>query len=80
MPGIDLRRLRHEITIQQVLDLLGFVPTARRGRACAAHARSMATAVRKAGSSLSTSAVIVTAASVATLPERNSTCGPPSII
>lgn len=31
MPGIDLRRLRCEITIQQVLDLLGFVPTARRG-------------------------------------------------
>jgi DNA primase len=31
MPGIDLRHLRHEITIQQVLDLLGFVPTARRG-------------------------------------------------
>jgi DNA primase len=31
MPGIDLRLLRREITIQQVLDLLGFVPTARRG-------------------------------------------------
>ncbi len=31
MPGIDLRLLRRQITIQQVLDLLGFVPTARRG-------------------------------------------------
>lgn len=31
MPGIDLRLLRREITIQQVLDLLGFVPTARCG-------------------------------------------------
>ena len=31
MPGIDLRQVRREITIQQVLDLLGFVPTARRG-------------------------------------------------
>lgn len=31
MTGIDLRQLRREITIQQVLDLLGFVPTARRG-------------------------------------------------
>ena len=31
MPGIDLRQIRREITIQQVLDLLGFVPTARCG-------------------------------------------------
>jgi DNA primase len=31
MPGIDLRHLRREITIQQVLDLLGFVPTTRCG-------------------------------------------------
>jgi len=31
MPGIDLRQIRREITIQQVLDLLGFVPTARHG-------------------------------------------------
>jgi len=31
MPGIDLRQVRREITIQQVLDLLGFVPTARSG-------------------------------------------------
>ena len=31
MPGIDLRQVRREITIQQVLDLLGFVPTARHG-------------------------------------------------
>ncbi len=31
MPGIDLRQVRHEITIRQVLDLLGFVPTARCG-------------------------------------------------
>ena len=31
MPGIDLKQIRHEITIQQVLDLLGFVPTARSG-------------------------------------------------
>ena len=28
MPGINLRQVRREITIQQVLDLLGFVPTA----------------------------------------------------
>jgi DNA primase len=31
MPGIDLRQVRREITIQQVLDLLGFVPAARCG-------------------------------------------------
>jgi DNA primase len=31
MPGINLRQVCREITIQQVLDLLGFVPTARRG-------------------------------------------------
>jgi DNA primase len=31
MPGIDLRQVRRKITIQQVLDLLGFVPTARHG-------------------------------------------------
>ena len=31
MPGIDLRQVRREITIRQVLDLLGFVPTARYG-------------------------------------------------
>ena len=31
MPGIDLRQVRRDITIRQVLDLLGFVPTARRG-------------------------------------------------
>lgn len=31
MPGIDLKQVRREITIQQVLDLLGFVPTARCG-------------------------------------------------
>jgi hypothetical protein len=31
MPGIDLRQVRREITIRQVLDLLGFVPTARCG-------------------------------------------------
>lgn len=31
MPGIDLRQVRHKVTIQQVLDLLGFVPTARHG-------------------------------------------------
>jgi DNA primase len=31
MPGIDLRQVRWQITIQQVLDLLNFVPTARSG-------------------------------------------------
>jgi DNA primase len=31
MPGIDLRQVRREITIQHVLDLLGFAPTARQG-------------------------------------------------
>jgi DNA primase len=31
MPGIDLKLLRREITIQQVLDLLNFVPVARHG-------------------------------------------------
>jgi DNA primase len=31
MPRIDLRQVRREITIRQVLDLLGFVPTARCG-------------------------------------------------
>jgi DNA primase len=31
MPGIDLKQVRSQITIQQVLDLLGFVPTVRAG-------------------------------------------------
>jgi len=31
MPGIDLRQVRAQITIEQVLDLLEFVPTARSG-------------------------------------------------
>jgi DNA primase len=31
MPGIDLKQVRSQITIQQVLDLMGFVPTARSG-------------------------------------------------
>lgn len=31
MPGIDLKQVRSQITIQQVLDLLGFVPTVRVG-------------------------------------------------
>jgi DNA primase len=31
MPGIDLKEVRSQITIQQVLDLIGFVPTAHRG-------------------------------------------------
>ena len=31
MPGIDLRQVRSQITIQQVLDLLGFVPITRAG-------------------------------------------------
>jgi len=31
MPGVDFNRLRHEITMEQVLDLLGFECTRRRG-------------------------------------------------
>ena len=31
MPGIDFDRLRAEITIEQVLNLLGFEPTGRKG-------------------------------------------------
>ena len=31
MPGIDLKQVREQIPIQQVLDLLGFVPTVRVG-------------------------------------------------
>jgi DNA primase len=31
MPGIDLKQVRQQIPIQKVLDLLGFVPTARVG-------------------------------------------------
>jgi DNA primase len=31
MPGIDFNRLRHEITMIQVLDLLGFQPATRSG-------------------------------------------------
>ena len=31
MPGIDFHRLRAEITIEQVLHLLGFEPTGRKG-------------------------------------------------
>ncbi len=31
MPGIDLKQVRSQITIQQVLDLLRFVPTSRLG-------------------------------------------------
>jgi len=30
MPGIDFNRLRHEITMEQVLDLLGFACVRRR--------------------------------------------------
>ena len=31
MPGIDLKQVRREISIQQVLELLNFVPTAYEG-------------------------------------------------
>jgi DNA primase len=31
MPGIDLKQVRHEVKIQQVLDLLKFTPTSRKG-------------------------------------------------
>ena len=31
MPGIDFDRLRREITMAEVLNLLGFQPTQRRG-------------------------------------------------
>ncbi len=31
MPGIDFQEVRSQIDIQQVLDLIGFVPTARVG-------------------------------------------------
>ncbi len=31
MPGIDYQRLRQQITIRQVLDLIGFQPTSRQG-------------------------------------------------
>lgn len=31
MPGIDFRQVRTQICMQQVLDLLGFVPTTRAG-------------------------------------------------
>jgi hypothetical protein len=31
MPGIDFDRLRREITMEQVLQLLGFQPTQRTG-------------------------------------------------
>ena len=31
MPGIDFHMLRQEITMQQVLDLIGFQPTGRSG-------------------------------------------------
>lgn len=32
MPGVDFHRLRREILIEQVLDLLGFEPCRRRGQ------------------------------------------------
>jgi hypothetical protein len=32
MPGVDFHRLRREIPIEQVLDLLGFEPSHRRGQ------------------------------------------------
>ena len=31
MPGVDFDRVRREITMEQVLDLLGFAPTSRSG-------------------------------------------------
>ena len=31
MPGIDYHELRRQITMREVLDLLGFQPTSRRG-------------------------------------------------
>jgi len=46
MPGIDLKQVREQIPIQQVLDLLGFVPTARVGARlrgpCPVHGSSFA--------------------------------------
>ena len=44
MPGVDFHRLRAEITMQQVLDLLGFQPSQRTGQqwygACPLHGAS----------------------------------------
>ena len=34
MPGIDFNALRHEITMEQVLELIHFVPTSRLGDQC----------------------------------------------
>ena len=31
MPGVDFQKLRAEITMEQVLQLIGFQPTSRRG-------------------------------------------------
>ena len=31
MPGVDFDRLRHEVTMEQVLGLVGFEPTSQRG-------------------------------------------------
>ena len=31
MPGIDFRRLRQQLSLTQVLDLIGFTPTTRHG-------------------------------------------------
>jgi len=46
MPGIDLKQVRREIAIQQVLELLNFVPTTRAGPrlrgACPIHGDSCA--------------------------------------
>ena len=78
MPGIDLRQVRREITIQQVLDLLEFVPTARSGfrlrGPCPIH-----------GSRFARSRVFSVSLLYhryrcfsATPRERNSACGPPS--
>jgi len=48
MPGIDFHRLRREITMRQVLDLLGFQATRCRGDQwygyCPLHASTRATA------------------------------------
>jgi len=44
MPGIDFKRVRQEISMEQVLKLVGFEPTQRRGHqwygACPLHASS----------------------------------------
>ena len=50
MPGIDFERVRREITMEQVLNLLGFEPSRRSGEQWYGHGPLHETRARRRGS------------------------------